>query len=383
MKKILVTISLIVLVISIGIGQTNKRTSAYMYNKNQQYDKAKEAIDEAVVHPKTENDVKTWMYRGIIYYNIAISENSEVQALSDKAAEISYESFMKSKKMDEKKQFDGETSFYMIQLTNLFYQRGAKSFGLDTPDYQGAINNFKIAYSIAEADGKFDTVAAFNIGMSGVYSEDKALAESTMPYLKQCLDAKFNDARVYLYYAKLQKQIGDTVAAFNYLEQGRVEFPEDLAIQLEQTQLYLETGQNDKLIENLLEAIAADPANENLYRVLGQTYEGTGDIDNAVLYYQKAIEINPQFGDAIFNLGAIYVNKASELYTEANNLPFEEQKKYDELKSLADANLIKALPYLELSLELNPNDEVVISALKETYANLKMTDKLKELTGKE
>ena len=99
-----------------------------------------------------------------------------------------------------------------------------------------------------------------------------------------------------------------------------------------------------------------------------------------MVYYQKAIEINPNFGDAIFNLGAIYVNQAAQLYSEANNLPLEEQKKFDELKKQADDNLYKALPYLERSLELNPDDEIVKSALKEAYANLKMNDKLKSLT---
>ena len=48
--------------------QKNKRTSAYMYNKNKQYDKAIVAINEAIVHPKTINDAKTWVYRGNIYY---------------------------------------------------------------------------------------------------------------------------------------------------------------------------------------------------------------------------------------------------------------------------------------------------------------------------
>ncbi|MFA5417968.1 MAG: tetratricopeptide repeat protein [Bacteroidales bacterium] len=381
MKKILVSISLMTLIFSIAVGQTNKRTSAYMYNKNQQYDKAKEAIDEAIHHAKTENDAKTWMYRGIIYFNIANSTDEAVKALSPDAAEISYDSFLKSKELDEKKQLDVETSLYLNQLTNIFYQRGAEEF--QKPDYAGAIKNFKIAYKIAETDGRLDTVAAFNIGMSGVYSDDSTLAKATMPYLKTCIDANFQDPRVYLFYSRLQKQTGDTTAAFATIEKGREVFPQESSLQLEQSQLYLETGQNDKLISNLKEAIAADPTNENLYRVLGQTFENVGDKESAIEYYKKAIEINPDFGDAIFNLGAIYVNDAAELYTEANNLPFEEQKRYDELKKEADANLNKALPYLERSLELNPDDKIVISALKEAYANLKMNDKLKELTEKE
>ena len=63
-------------------------------------------------------------------------------------------------------------------------------------------------------------------------------------------------------------------------------------------------------------------------------------------------------------------------------MPFEETEKYNKLKAEADANLHEALPYLEKSMELNPDDEIVLGALKETYSNLKMKDELKELMDK-
>lgn len=72
-------------------GQTKERTSAYMFNKNGQYDKAREAIDKAIVHEKTINDPKTWMYRGIIYLNIVFSE--QYSSLDPQALEKSLESF--------------------------------------------------------------------------------------------------------------------------------------------------------------------------------------------------------------------------------------------------------------------------------------------------
>ena len=97
------------LLISLGsYAQKNKRTSAYMYNKNKQFDKAIEAIDEAVKHPKTEKDAKTWMYRGIIYYNVANDTAPEVNELAPNAADISVESFAKAKEYDEKDALEGE-----------------------------------------------------------------------------------------------------------------------------------------------------------------------------------------------------------------------------------------------------------------------------------
>lgn len=357
--------------------QKNKRTSAFMYNKNKQYEKAMIAINEAILHPKTENDAKTWMYRGIIYYNIANDTSAIINAIAPDAATIAVESFKKSKEIDEKGALSGETALYLINLTNIFYQRGAEGFR--SQDFNFAIDNFKQAFNIAQMDDRFDTVAAFNVGMSGVYSDQPDLAAE---YMSKCIDVGFMDPRVYLFYSRAEKQLGDTTKAFEILEKGREVFPEENTLQLEQAQLFLETGENEKLINSLKESIDADPTNHNLYRVLGQTYENLGDEDNAIVYYKKAIEIKPDFGDAIFNIGAIFVNRASNLYAEANNLPYEETAKYEKIKGEADANLQEALPYLEKSLELNPDDNIVIGALKEAYANLKMNDKLKELMDK-
>lgn len=377
MKKLFILLGLSLLISLGSYAQKNKRTSAYMYNKNKQYDKAMAAIDEAVKHPKTIKDAKTWMYRGIIYYNVANDTSAAVNKLAPNAANISVESFAKAKEYDVKDAHNGEIAMYLLNLTNYFYRKGAAGF--QDADFETALVNFKIAFEIAQMDDRFDTIAAFNIGMSGIYSDNPEIA---IEYLKKCVEVEFKDPRVYLFYSRAEKQLGDTTKAFEILNKGRENFPNESSLQLEEAQLFLETGRNDMLINSLKESIASDPGNANLYRVLGQTYENLGDVDNAIESYKKAIEINPDFADAIFNLGAIYVNRASVLYTEANNLPYEETEKYEKLKGEADADLHLALPYLEKSIELNPGDEIVISALKEAYANLKMNDKLKELMDK-
>ncbi len=376
MKKLLILIALGLFISTSIFAQSNKRTSAYMYLQNKQLEKAMLAIDEAIKHPKTEIDAKTWLYRGMIYYNIAIDTMPEVKALSANAAEVSLESFEKCVSLDTKKKYKNEVANHLMFLTNIFYQKGANGF--QNKDYDVAILNFKKAFEIAELDGRFDTVAAYNVGMSAVYSEQSELASE---YLSKCVEAGYKDPGLYIYYAKAEKQMGDTTRAFEVLAQGREVFPEESRLQLEEAQLYLETGENDKLIASLKESIDADPSNQNLYRVLGQTYENNNDPDNAIVYYKKAIEIDPDFRDVIFNIGAIYVNRAAVLFNEANNLPYEETEKYNKLKEEGDTQLKEALPYLEKSLELDPNDKIVIQALKEAYANLKMNDKIKELMG--
>jgi len=54
-------------------------------------------------------------------------------------------------------------------------------------------------------------------------------------------------------------------------------------------------------------------------------------------------------------------------------------KEYDQLISEAKSYDEKALPYVEKSYELLPDDEAIKQALKTLYNRLKMTDKAAEL----
>lgn len=374
MNKILLLICLSLMINLGGFAQNNKRTSAYMYNNNKEYAKAKEAIDEAVVHEKTINDPKTWLYCGEIYYNIAVSDDPAVQALSPDPAQVSFDALVKAKSLDAKGTYKNELTLYFMYLTNYFYTRGSNAF--QDGDYNKAIKDFENAYMIAESDGRFDTIAAFNIGMAGVLSDQPEIASK---YLQKCVDVNFQNPAVYTYYNRSVKQEGDTARAFEIIAMGRERFPQELSLLLEEAQMYLETGQNDKLQESLKSAIVQDPENANLYFLLGKTYDDQGDIVNAEKYYKQAGEINPEFFEAFYNIGALYVNKAATYQMDANDLPLEKVKEYNALIDSANAQLEIAVPYLEAALEIKPDDIYTITALKDAYVRLKMNDKLEKL----
>jgi tetratricopeptide (TPR) repeat protein len=374
MKKLAIITSLSLLFVFGGYSQSNKRTSAYMYNNNGEYAKAQEAIDQAVTHEKTINDPKTWLYRGEIYYNIAISEDPEVTALSNNPAVISFESLSRAKELDEKGKYEDEITVYLSFLTNYFYNSGSAAF--QENDYQGAIEDFEYAFKIAETDNRFDTIAAFNIGMAGVFADSPEVASE---YLQKCVDVDFQNPNVYIYYCRASKQLGDTTLALEVIQQGRERMPEELSILLEEAQLYLEQGEKEALLASLLQAIEADPENANLYFLIGKTYDDMKEFVVAEEYYKKAAEIQPDFFEAYYNIGAIYVNQAAEVQAQANDLPLNETELYNELTEKATEYLEKAVPYLEQSLEIRPDDTPTLMALKEAYGRLKMTDKLEQL----
>ncbi|PLX03594.1 MAG: hypothetical protein C0595_06470 [Marinilabiliales bacterium] len=376
MKKIALLLGLSMM-LSIGFAQNFERTSAFNYNRDGKLDKAKESIDKAVKHDKTMNDAKTWLYRGMIYYNIAQSPLPAYHQLDTNAAVEAYKSFQKAKQFDEKGKLTKDIEANMNNLVNVFYTEGGTKF--QNGNFGDAIQDFKYAFDIAKSNGKFDTIAAFNIGMAGVMSDKPEIAAE---YLQKCIDANFEDPRVYMFYNRSAKQLGDTVRAMEILTAGREKFPNELSLLLEEAQTYLEKGETEKLQNSLLAAIEKDPENSNLYFLLGKTYDDQKDYENAEKYYLKASEVRPNFFEAFYNIGAIYVNKAAEFQAQANDLPLDKVKEYDSLNAKADANLKKAIPFLEKSLELNSEDVYTRNALKEAYIRLKMNDKLEELNNK-
>jgi len=373
MKKLLILLGLSLLVSLGSYAQKNKRTSAYMYNKNQQYAKAKEAIDEAVKHPKTAEDSKTWLYRGEIYYNIA--ESGAAVLLAPNALNISYESLMKAKEFDTKDSYKDEINRMLGNLSILIFNKAHAAY--KDGEYEASLIDYETGFKIAESMGNFDTVTAFYIGMIGMEANNPQLSAD---YLAKCVEKQYNNPQVYIYYSRAEKQLGDTTKAYEILEKGREVFPNESSIQLEEAQLYMETGNNAKLREAMIVAIKADDTQSNLYVILGQTYDSDGDYENAIYNYQKAIDLGNESANVYYNIGAIYSNKGKVFLDEAKNLPLDEAKKYSELVEKGNTELEKAMPYFEKSLEINPDDNYTVLALKTIYIQLRLNDKLKGLS---
>jgi len=366
--------------VGVGFAQRSNRTSAYMYLEKGQLLKAKEKIDLAIVNPKTKEDAKTWLYYGRVYYAIASSPLPAFENLDKNAGVKSLEALKKAKELDVKHKFTKEANEYLKKLTIVFYTEGADGF--KQKDYPKAIEYFQDAFKVSQYTNAFDTTAAFNIGISGVLGKNPKVAAE---YLKKCIDVNFNEPRIYIYYNRALQQMGDTAAAQKSIALGRTRYPENLSLLLEEAQLYLERGEANKLINSLKEAIVKqpkNPSNANFNFLIGKSYDDMGKKDMAEDYYKKALAINPKFFEAVYNIGAIYVNDASKLQKEANNLPLEEVKAYNALNTKANGKLKVAVPWLERALQIRPTDAPTIHALKETYTRLKMNVKLKALINK-
>ncbi|OQX81596.1 MAG: hypothetical protein B6D64_01885 [Bacteroidetes bacterium 4484_276] len=371
MRKIAVLIILIFSVVVIHAQQKNVQ-SAYRYLGKGKLDKAKEYIDMAVENESTMTDAKAWKYRGMIYYDIFITKDEEFKGLDDKSLDKSYESFKNAMKLDKKDKYKNDIILNLSSVATAFYQRAYENYQKE--EYIPAGDDFFTSYQINNEIGANDTITLYYSAMS--YFKGKDMKTAKNHYLTLA-EMQFEEPEIYTNMAKISLVEGDTLAAIDYNKTGRELYPDDLGLIFSETNIYMALGENDKSLELLNLAIDGDPSNKSLYFAAGTIYEKTLMYDQAKKYYEKAINVDPDYFEANYNLGALYFNKAVELLGQADALNLNEEEKYNALKDESEALMQKAVPYLEKADSLESSDKITLQTLKEIYTRLNMLEKLK------
>ena len=405
MKRIIVLILLVASVTTVN-AQKRNRTSAFNYHRNGKLDKAKEYIDKALDHEQTMNDARTWYYAGNIYLDIYRSDDPEVKNLDKNALDKSYNAYMKTLELDEDKEYFNELIPRILLVGEEYFNKGANNFnqGLEAnkvnkesearQHFNNAVTAFERAIEAYARVGSTDTTSYYYMAYAADQAGDHQKAEKN--YLKLVNEFNYETPAIYnsLFNIYLQEK-NDTARALEFVREGRTKFPNDLALLIEETNVYLARNETDKAMENLNKAMEIDPDNPTIFfavgsiidkEVLGDTTKTTevrmNAFERAKNAYETAIEINPEYFDPIYNIGAMYVNRAASISEEANQLPLEEQEEYERLTAEADSLLKVSLPYLEKAHEIMPDDLNTLIALKEIYTRLNMMEQLQEINAK-
>ncbi len=376
MKKIIITLAIISMAGAL-MAQPSKRTSAFNYHRYGQLDKAKTAIDEASQNEATIGDAKTWFYRGNIYYDIAISTDPKYRSLDPDPLNVAWESYKKAQQLDAKKEFKDDIDRYIPAVAEAYYNTGVLYY--NGQDFKNSALSFEKAFNVNQSIGKVDTTALYNAAIAASQSDDTQMAGN---YYKHALEIGFQKPDVYTSLSDIYKKIGDTTLALQTLQQGRSLFPDDFNLLIAETNIYLATNQKELAMRDLELASQKDQTNPTIFFAVGTIYDQMGDFEKAEGAYLKAIELNPNYFEANYNLGALYVNKAADIQTKANDLPLDAIKEYETEKAKADGLLGKSVPYLEKALELNPEDVNTMVSLKEIYTRLNLTEKLQMINQK-
>jgi tetratricopeptide (TPR) repeat protein len=177
--------------------------------------------------------------------------------------------------------------------------------------------------------------------------------------------------------------VNDTLAALEAARRARLQYPEDHDLKQDLITLLIMANKVDEAKQRLTDAIADDPDNYILYYEMGYIYDASEDYDEASKWYEKCLEKNPEYFEALYNLGVNKYNQGAEILKEAQDMDLDTYKKEGKaVEARANEVFTLAVPYFEQAHEVNPEDISTLQTLQTLYALMKEYEKVNEVKAK-
>jgi tetratricopeptide (TPR) repeat protein len=384
MKKLVVTtiLSALALLIMVGNTQAQKKyvNKAFMWAESgEKLDTALKAIIFCESQEKTKDWYKTYYAKGLVYEAISKTENDDFKKLSDQPLIDAYDNFKKAYDMEGSKSIHARVDVSFINLSNAFVNKGVELYQAD--DYEGAFKYFEKTIEIKKNEifgDQIDTAIIFNAAMTAQRIKNY---DAAINYYKISIDYGYGEGNTYALLAENYKLQGNNEQYVSSLKEGFEKYPSNQHILTAIINYYLlEVDNTEEAFKFLALAREANPTNPQFYSKEAHLYDKTGDKESAKQNYLKAIELDSKFFEAYYNLGVLYFNEAVQLTDEANKI--SDVKKYDIAKEKADNKFREALPFIEKSHELQPENNGIMSTLKTLYYRLQMDEKYEEISSK-
>ncbi len=356
--------------------QNSSVTKATAAQTKGELDRAKQYIDEAVLHEKTKGKGKTWYTKGLVYESIAFSDNADYKALASDALEQALEAYNKTLAMEkENSVLHFQTTQRVEAIWGNFLNQGADHY--QKGNYKEALEAFSKTVMVKPKDTTGLIYAAITAQVDKQYDE----AEKFYNQLKS-VDYHSPDMYKSLIYIQ-RAHHKDNDKALEAIKEARVLYPDDKDLMKEEINVLIITERVEEAKEKLSIAIEKEPDNPNLHYNLAYLYDQVGETDKSYGLYKRAAELKPDYFDAVYNLAVINFNEAAETLKVANEMDLKTyQKEGQKYIDKANAKFEEAVPYFEKAHEINPNDTAVLENLELIYKRLKKFDKVEEVQGK-
>jgi tetratricopeptide (TPR) repeat protein len=239
-------------------------------------------------------------------------------------------------------------------------------------------------------DGSGMVYKATNVQTGEVEEMDKTQRDIMMKSgdFKDPVDEKTpsKKAEIVKNMALIYTQLGQDDKALQAYRDARAQNPEDVNLILNEANLHYKLGDKEKFKELMAEAAAMAPDNPDLHYNIGVINMEQDNIEEARAAYKRTLEINPGYVNAQLNLSTTYVNEGNQLIDDMNQLGTSraDVEKYDALKQKKDSLFLEGAVILEDALKINPDNQGILTQLKNIYGALGDTEnfqRLKKLLG--
>ena len=331
------------------------------------YPEARNLIQQALENPETKDDAKTWYTAGLVEERAFTGENQkslkgEPQDLPNmyKALLAMHDYYTKTYEIDHQPNDKGkvrpkfEKKISKAYEDNLLYYINAGGYYMEQKDFKNALKAFQAfreikrsplfeGEKIAQPDSNSMMVDFFAI-ITAYQAGDKQLA---IQYGEELKGNGYRQNEVYQILAQTYIEEGDTTNYITTMRDGLKLFPKEPYYSVNLINTYIAQNKYDEARTFLAQAIELNPENPQLYDVMGKLYEESNE-EEAIKWFSKALEVDPNYVESLCNLGRIYYNEAVEVSDKEEGGMAAAQEKRKAL-------LNKALPYLQKAYSINPD----------------------------
>lgn len=336
---------------------------------------SKGLIDKAMNHEDTKNDEKANYYNAIINYSLVeLSSVGKVDGLevyqNDSIIDVIKGSIIKA---SEKRRYRLNIKDFVNRKVSQAVMIGQSSF--ESKNYKTAFAGFAGAYMLKD--------------MADIEEERDAMKQNAIIAGSRYIDT-------------LKKQ-EKTEEAYTFIEGALESFPESAELAISGVNIALKDNSLEKAEQFFNSAAKADPENKELFSSMGSIYltaakksykeftemditdDGYQDksdemeelYSKAEKHLKRALEIDPDYAGASYNLGVLYLGRAGKLKSTAGKMKLNNPD-FESTKKRSDKFYKKAIDPLEDYIKTDPNNAGVLQVLFEVHGNAGNIDKAME-----
>lgn len=416
MKKTIIFVA-VLLITTVTYSQKKELRTASKEIKNESFEQAKStlnSIEGMISNADEDQKAEYYLYKGQAYLGAAGNKEKDLVTSAESFKKvIEIES---SGKQKYTKQAEDEIQNLIVRLINSAIE------DQNAERYSAASNKLYAGYSISKSDTTYLYFAAANAMNAKEY-------DNAMKYYEQLLDLGYTG--IEKEYVAVNKETGETEAFGSdeerklmmmsgnyvrpqermsdsrrpiilkdlgaiYINKGRIDDaksiiadarkddPNDVALIRAEANIALQMDDMKTYNSLMQQVIESDPDNPELFYNLGVSSASIGEREKAINYYEKALELDPNYVNAKVNLAVIILEREDAIIEEMNSLgtSAQDNKKYDELRNERNELYNDAVPYLESALIDRPKDMNILRTLMNIYSILGEDAKFKQTKAK-
>ncbi len=317
------------------------------------------AIEAAQNDTKTKNWPETWAIKAYLSSYIAIIDNNEANA--DKYFSLANDALEKAIKLDK---FQTNTNLIKAAKHNI----NTKKIELGNKAYQQSDYNTAF-YRLKQASDFFqsDTTLALN---TAICAQNLQLYDEALSHFKRAKENGIKNPTVFQLMSTIYASKFENELAIQTLEDGLKLNPDQSFLTNDYINLLLDNEKYEQAQKAITNSMVFDNQNKLLYFLSGYLNQTKNrNNTNAQLAYHKALEIDENYFDALYQLSLVYISTANEALQQKN------QEQFKAYINRAEFILIQAN-------EININDRNTIQLLIEIYIRKNRLDKVQELKRK-